>query len=123
MLLQDVKAIIKQKWESWRSKDKAVTIQHYSYIKQKSVLDDPKVVLYIRECIKIVWRMITQVPAMKIEYQSTQLRGFHTQKGYYRGMLSIGGDPKEEIAYYLWPALFDGGNRLVRKAEVLCKKA
>lgn len=123
MLLQEVKAIIKQKWESWRSKDKAVTIHHYSHIKQKSVLDDPKVVLYIRECIKIEWRMITQVPAMKIEYQSTQLRGFHTQKDCYGEMPSKGGDPKEEIAYYLWPALFDGGNRLVRKAEVLCKKA
>lgn len=60
---------------------------------------------------------------MKIEYQSTQLRYFHTQKGCYRGMPSKGGDPKEEIAYYLWPALFDGKNRLVRKAEVLCKTA
>ena len=122
MLLQDVKAIIQQKWESWRSKDKAVTIHHYTF-RNGRVLDDPKVVWYIRECIKIVWRMITQVPAMKIEYQSTQLRNFHTQKGYYRGMLSIGGDPKEEIAYYLWPALFDGGKRLVCKADVLCKTA
>lgn len=60
---------------------------------------------------------------MKIEYQSSQLRSFHTQTGCYRGMPSKGGDPKEEIAYYLWPALFDGGNRLVRKAEVLCKTA
>ncbi|XP_073229483.1 uncharacterized protein [Porites lutea] len=123
--VEDVKAIIQQKWDSWRSKDKAVTINYYILytFRYGQVLDDPKVVWYIRECIKIVWRMITQVPAMKIEYQSTQLRYFHTQKGCYRGMPSTGGDPKEEIAYYLWPALFDGGNRLVRKAEVLCKTA
>lgn len=124
MLLQDVKAIIQQKWDSWRSKDKAVMIHYYIYtFRNGRVLDDPKVLWYIRECIKIVWRMITQVPAMKIEYQSTQLKNFHTQKGCYRGMPSKGGDPKEEIAYYLWPALFDGGKRLVRKADVLCKTA
>ena len=123
MLLQDVKAIIEQKWESWRSRDKAVTIHYYTYYYGSRVLDNPKVVSYIRKCIKIVWRMITQVPAMKIEYQSTQLRSFHTQKGCYGGMPSKGGDPKEEIAYYLWPALYDGGKALVRKAEVLCKTA
>ena len=60
---------------------------------------------------------------MGIEYQSTQLRNFHTQKGCYGGMTSKGGYPKEEIAYYLWPALYDGGKTLVRKAEVLCKTA
>ena len=116
MLLQDVKAIIRQKWESWRSKDRWLKIG-YDY----RVFEDAKVVWYIKECIKIVWCMITQIPAMKIEYQSTQLRSFHTQKGSYRGMPSTGREPKEEIAYYLWPALFDGGERLVRKAEVLCK--
>ena len=87
---------------------------------RRSVLDDRKVDLYIKECIRIVWCMITQVPAMKIEYQSTHLKSFHTRKGYYSGMRSTG-DPNEEIAYYLWPALIDGGGRLVRKAEVLCK--
>lgn len=28
---------------------------------------------------------------------------------------------KEEIACYLWPGLFDGEGRCVRKGEVLCK--
>lgn len=27
----------------------------------------------------------------------------------------------EEIAYYLWPGLFDGGVRLIRPGLVLCK--
>ena len=116
LLFQDVKAIIKIKWDSWRSQDKSLKMNYRRY-----VLDDRKVDRYIRECIRIVWRMITQVPAMKIEYQSTHLKSFHTKKGYYSGMRSTEGDPNEEIAYYLWPALIDGGGRLVRKAEVLCK--
>ena len=31
------------------------------------------------------------------------------------------GREAEEIAYYILPALFDGGGRLVREAEVVCK--
>ena len=27
----------------------------------------------------------------------------------------------EEIACYLWPGLLDGGGRLIRAGEVLCK--
>ena len=116
LLFQDVKALIKVKWNSWRSQDKSLKMNY-----SRSVLDDRKVDRYIKECIRIVWRMITQVPAMKIEYQSTHLRSFHTKNGYYSGMRSTEGASNEEIAYYLWPALIDGGGRLVRKAEVLCK--
>lgn len=29
--------------------------------------------------------------------------------------------PKDEIACYLWPAFIDGGGRLIRAGEVLCK--
>ena len=32
-----------------------------------------------------------------------------------------GQDHGEEIACYLWPGLLDGGGRLIRAGEVLCK--
>lgn len=68
--------------------------------------------------------MVTQVPAMKIEYQSIYLEGIHRKKGDHPSpsmRTKRDSHPGEEIACYLWPALWDGGGRLVHKGEVLCK--
>lgn len=102
------------KWKSWSSRQKSVNVSP-----DASILDDPKIALYIEKCVRLSWRMVTQVPAMRIEYQSTMLQSFHQNLGYYGGM----GKSREgeEIALYILPALFDGGGRLVRAAEVLCK--
>ena len=103
------------KWQSWWSREKSFNIwPNYS------VVVDPKIVLYTEKCVRLSWRMVTQVPAMRIEYQSTILQSsVHKSVSYYGGM----GNSREgeEIAYYIFPALFDGGGRLVRAAEVLCK--
>ena len=102
------------KWKSWSSRERYVNIRP-----DRSILIDPGVTSYIEKCLRLAWCMVTQVPAMRIEYQSTILQGFHKKIGYHGGM----GESREaeEIAYYILPALFDGGGRLVRKAEVLCK--
>lgn len=102
------------KWKSWSSRERSVNIRP-----DRSILIDPGVASYIEKCLRLAWCMVTQVPAMRIEYQSTILQSFHKKIRYHRGM----GESKgaEEIAYYILPALFDGGGRLVRKAEVLCK--
>lgn len=114
-LFQDVQKYIMDKWQSWSSREKSVKIWP-----DYSIFYDPKIVLYIKKCVQLSWRMVTQVPAMRIEYQSTILQSsVHKRLGYYSGM----GRSREgeEIAHYIFPALFDGGGRLVRAAEVLCK--
>ena len=114
-LFQDVQKYIMDKWQSWSSREKSVKIWP-----DYSIFYDPKIVLYIKKCVQLSWRMVTQVPAMRIEYQSTILQSsVHKSLGYYGGM----GKSREgeEIAHYIFPALFDGGGRLVRAAEVLCK--
>ena len=70
--------------------------------------------------------MVTQVPALKIEYWSPHLQTYHKKMGYHPHLCAIGrvyqGQvPVEEIACYLWPGLFDGGGRLIRAGEVLCR--
>ena len=102
------------KWQSWSCREKSV-----KFWPNNSIFFDPKIALYIEKCVRLSWRMVTQVPAMRIEYQSTILQSFHQNLGYYDGV----GKSREgkEIAHYILPALFDGGGRLVRAAEVLCK--
>ena len=70
--------------------------------------------------------MATQVPALRIEYRSSYLESHHKKTGYHplvraKGRVSKDQVPVEEIACYLWPGLFDGGGRLIRAGEVLCR--
>ena len=79
---------------------------------------------YIEACLRLTWRMVTQVPSMQLEYKCTTLKNFHRKVGYHSSpeMCSRRRTAdEEEIACYLWPALLDGGGRVIRPAEVLCK--
>lgn len=65
---------------------------------------------------------------MQIEYNSSYLQNIHWRIGYHSspymcttGKGSSAQSQGEEIACYLWPGLLDGGGRLIRAGEVLCK--
>lgn len=111
--------IIWTKWQMWLQMETSCRLSPIEFL-----LRDAKMISYIKQCIRLAWRMVTQVPAMTIEYQSSYLQNFHNRKGYHSspymkasGKASAG----EEIACYLWPGLFDGGGRLIHAGEVLCK--
>lgn len=84
---------------------------------------------YVKACIRLTWRMVTQVPPMKLEFRCSQLnKSIHKNMGYLssskrrtRNTQPAHQDQGEEIAYYLWPGLQDGGERLIRAGEVICK--
>ena len=74
--------------------------------------------------------MVTQVPPMQLEYQSTTLKDIHKNLGYHSSPHMYLRLPKTEgqasdkelgIACYLWPGLLDGGGKLIHAGEVLCK--
>ena len=66
---------------------------------------------------------------MHLEYQSSTLTEIHKNLGYHsspemcsrRPTNEQASDEELEIACYLWPALLDGGGKLIRAGEVLCK--
>ena len=66
---------------------------------------------------------------MQLEYQSSTLTEIHKNLGYHSSpemcsRRTTNGQPSDEqleIACYLWPALQDGGGKLIRAGEVLCK--
>ena len=112
---------ITAKWVSWLANEKSCkfSFSHRMLFQLKD---------YIQACIRITWRMIIQVPPMQLEYKSTTLKNFHKKVGYHNdpemclrppsnGQASV----VDEIACYLWPALLDGGGRIIQAEEVLCK--
>lgn len=77
---------------------------------------------YIKDSIRMTWRMVTQVPPMRLEFHSSKFnKDIHKNIGYLEKVNSRTSSNYEEIACYLWPGLQDGGGRLIRAGEVICK--
>ena len=73
---------------------------------------------YVKACIKLTWKMVTQVPPMKLEYHTfTFKRDRHKMTESQIQSRPEGFIGKE--VRYLWPALFDGGGRVLTPAEVI----
>jgi len=123
MIFQDVVQVAWSKWGAWQMED-----TYFQLLPSTHILHDPTVVAYMKACIRLTWRMVTQIPPMQIEYKSLYLQNFHTKIGYHNSpymrttmLRPSGQDQGEEIACYKWPGLLDGGGRLIRAGEVLCK--
>lgn len=67
---------------------------------------------------------------MQLEYQSFTLKDIHKILRYHKSPEMCSSRPRAEgqaseeeveIACYLWPALLDGGGKLIRAGEVICK--
>lgn len=74
---------------------------------------------YIEACIRLTWRMVTQVPPLQLEYKAVQFdKNIHKlTRLQHHSECTISG----KIACYLWPALLEGGGRIIFPGEVLCK--
>ena len=82
----------------------------------------------MKACLRLSWRIVTQVPPMNLEYQTLKLNinihrklaYHHSFKGQEKSLPSTQENQEEDIACYLWPGLQDGGGRVIRAGEVLC---
>lgn len=122
-IFQDVMQVAWSKWSAWQMEDR-----YFQLSPTTCILHDPKIVTYLKACMRLAWRMVTQIPPMQIEYNSSYLQNIHTNIGYHNSPDVLtkktgpsGQDQVEEIACYLWPGLVDGGGRSIRAREVLCK--
>ncbi|XP_068733285.1 uncharacterized protein [Montipora capricornis] len=76
---------------------------------------------YLRACIKLTWRMVTQFPPLRLEYHTfTYKRECH--KIVESQDDALDGRYQEHKVYYLWPGLVDGGGRTIIKGEVALEK-
>ena len=80
---------------------------------------------YIKDCIRLTWRMVTQLPPLRLEYYSPRFdRHIHKKTTFQNSTEKNQSNEKslgEEILCYLWPGLLDGGGRLILQGHVLCK--
>lgn len=120
-LEEGVRKKVTDKWISWLDNEKSCKFSFSRHMLFQ--LKD-----YIQACIRITWRMVIQVPPMQLEYKSTSLKNFHKKVGYHSSPEMCSRPPPneqasvaDEIACYLWPALLDGGGRIIQAGEVLCK--
>jgi len=82
----------------------------------------PELGHYIRACIRLSWRLVTQVPPLHLEYNSSRFnKNMHKLTGLYYNNKNTALRPSENIVCYIWPALLEQGGRVVYPGEVLCE--
>ncbi|XP_020628019.1 CAP-Gly domain-containing linker protein 1-like isoform X2 [Orbicella faveolata] len=117
-LEKDVTESSWKKWTEWFAKDASVV-----HAPTREVL--VKLDSYIKACIRLTWRMVTQLPPLQLEYHFPRFdRHIHKKTAYLNSTEKNPGNEEslgEEILCYLWPGLLDGGGRLILQGQVLCK--
>ncbi|CAH3046948.1 unnamed protein product [Porites lobata] len=75
-----------------------------------------KLAKYMDYCCRFSWRMVTQVPPLKLDYRSQHF----DERSHVQGFKS---DKKQtsssQIKCFLWPTLLDCEKRVIAKGEVL----
>ncbi|XP_022801912.1 uncharacterized protein LOC111339505 isoform X1 [Stylophora pistillata] len=117
---EDVKESVREQWKKLASK----TERSFLPTPSEDVLT--RLGDYIKACIRLTWRIVTQVPPMQLEYKAVQfdnnlhkLARFQQRVEYFRGADQLSG---KVIACYLWPALLEAGGRIIFPAEVMCER-
>ena len=115
-----MKEIVWERWNRYLQEENTQLLPAVSHAQEVlTELSD-----YIKACIRLTWRMVTQLPPLQLEYKSLKFdKAVHkltrfqcnTDKQRFGEVLS------EDIACYLWPALIEGGGRIIFPGEVLCK--
>ena len=79
---------------------------------------------YIKACIQLSWRLVTQVPPLQLEYSSSKFNKLkHSLSRLHYNTENTDLGQSDYIACYLWPALLEQGGKVIFPAEVFCKPA
>ena len=86
---------------------------------------------YIKACIRLAWKMVTQVPPLQLEYKCLKFdKALHKlarfqcnadDQRFDQSFNVLAPGEGEDIVCYLWPALLEGGGRIIFPGEVFCK--
>ena len=117
-----VRKEVKRKWKEGGKKEEMIP----SY--DKGPKRDLK--SYISYCTQFSWRIVTQVPPLRIDYESstyspschTESQAFVSSHERATPKRVAGFQERKEIIYYFWPTLYDWENRVIGKGDVVLKK-
>lgn len=119
MSIQTVKKKLKEKWKENGKKEEIIP----SY--DKSLKRDLK--SYIEYCALFSWRIVTQVPPLKIDCKSSTFNpSYHTECQAFLSSTQhstsggwVDSQERKQIKCYVWPTLFDCDNRVIEKGDVV----
>ncbi|XP_078342815.1 uncharacterized protein LOC144628574 [Oculina patagonica] len=117
-LVQTAKKDLETKWkQQWqRQRSNRVNATEHILPPYDGALKD-SLEKYIEYCCQFSWRMVTQVPPLKIGYESTMYNSmFHTESSSFAREKKTA---TSQIKCYLWPTLLDCDNRVIEKGEVV----
>ena len=85
---------------------------------------------YIEYCTKFSWRIVTQVPPLKINYKTLTFNPSNHTESHALVSTSVRSSqgrwtyPQERkgIKCYVWPTLYDWDNRVIEKGDVVLKE-
>jgi len=85
---------------------------------------------YIEYCTRFSWRIVTQVPPIKIDYKTSTFNpSSHTESQAFTSSPQRGTPGRwldfqghKQIKCYVWPTLFDWDNRVIEKGDVVFKE-
>ena len=110
---------MKEKWKEHKKKEEILP----SY--DKSLKKELKG--YIEYCTRFPWRVVTQVPPLKIDYNSSAFNPlYHNESQAFRTSAKINASQRwastqeeKQIYCYLWPTLYDWEKRVIAKGDVV----
>ena len=114
---QDVKKDLKKRW---KENDKKLLPTY-----EKSLKNDLRG--YIEYCTRFAWRIVTQVPPLKVDYQSSTFNPSYLNESQAFSFSAKQKNPeswvesqgRKQIKCYVWPTLFDSEDRVIEKGDVV----
>jgi len=121
-LVKSVKKELKQKWKNDGKNGETIP----SFDKNLKI----DLQGYIEYCTRFSWRMVTQVPPLKIDYKSSTFNpSSHTESQAFTSSSQratpgrwIDSQERKQIKCHVWPTLFDWDNRVIEKGDVVFKE-
>jgi len=114
-IVETVKSEVLRKWKTQLNQQKE-TRRDPSLPNVDDKLLNDGLERYINYCCRFSWRLVTQVPPLKISYYTTDFDPIcHVESTCFAGDKR----PSPKIKCFLWPTLLDCDNRVIAKGEVL----
>ena len=107
--------------EKWKENGKHAILPSY----YKGLKNDLK--SYIENCTQFSWRIVTQVPPLKIDYNSSTFNpAYHNVSPAFLSSASqhtlqrwASTQERKHVKCYVWPTLYDCDNRVIEKGDVV----
>ena len=107
--------------EKWKENGKQAILPSYD----KGLKNDLK--SYIEYCTQFSWRIVTQVPPLKIDYKSSTFnpayhnvsQAFLSSATQHTPQRWASAQDRKHVKCYVWPTLHDCDNRVIEKGDIV----